>query len=144
MGMYLHFCIKIWKWKCNQIHQRLLKHRNQAIYELPGSRGWQKGTGISLSFKQLCLLKGQDVLESAFVPALEFPSVLRLLSMPDVCWSSTHVWGELWALNAVLLASGWPGISTQHSPPRQLLSILHAASYFRILFLFPDLCYSAS
>lgn len=66
-----------------------------------------KGYGISLSFKQLCLLKGQDVLESAFVLALEFPSVLRLLSMPDAqVGSPTHVWGELWALNAVLLASG--------------------------------------
>jgi hypothetical protein len=63
-----------------------------------------KGAGISLSFKQLYLLKGQDVLESAFVLALELPSVLRLLSMPDVCWSSTRVWGELWALRTVLLA----------------------------------------
>ena len=63
-----------------------------------------KGAGISLSFKQLYLLKGQDVLESAFVLALELPSVLRLLSMPDVCWSSTRVCGELWALRTVLLA----------------------------------------
>lgn len=56
---------------------------------------------ISLSFKQLCLFKGTRCPRKCLCPCLGI-SVLRLLSMPDVCWSSTHV-GELWALNLVLL-----------------------------------------
>lgn len=75
---------------------------------------------------------------------MELPSVLRCQSVPDVSWSSMQVWGELWALSLstmLLDVCGWPRVSAQHSPPRELLSILHAKSYFRILFLFFGLCY---
>lgn len=73
-----------------------------------------------------------------FVFTTELPPVLRLLSMPGLCWSSAHIWDEQWAQSTELLAfCGKAGISVaQYTPatPSQLLSIPLPPSLFRILF----------
>lgn len=117
------------------------KHRNQPIYESSGSRGWQNGTGISLSFKQLVFLRARCPRKcllschrtSLSVETAEHARYL-LVFQPHLGWSTVPLhW--LWVTSC---------IRSIIILPRQLLSIPLSPPYLELHFLFPGLYYSNS